>query len=118
MAALDELIGLRVARVLTSGQTGSAPEGAHLIAKLVQLARGQVVVMAGAGVRAGNVAALVRITGVREVHLSASSPTPSRMQWHRPGVAMGAGGSREGELRVTDPAAVAAVVAALRPDHR
>jgi len=112
-AALRELIDLGVSRVLTSGQAASAPAGADLIARLVQLARGRIAVMAGAGVRPDNVAALVRATGVQEVHLSASTWTPSRMQWHRPGVAMGQG-SREREHRVTDPAKVAAVVAALR----
>lgn len=112
-AALTVLLELGVTRVLTSGQAETAAKGSACIARLVQLARGRIAVMAGAGVNADNVAALVRTTGVTEVHLSASTWTPSRMQWHRPDVAMGSA-ARERELRVTDPGAVAAVVRALR----
>jgi copper homeostasis protein len=113
-AALQELIELGVSRVLTSGQAASAPLGSTLIARLVQRAQGRIAVVAGAGVRPDSVVALVRATGVGEVHLSASTWTPSRMRWHRPGIAMGQG-ARERENRATDPATVAAVVAALRP---
>jgi copper homeostasis protein len=112
-AAFAVLLELGVARVLTSGQAATAPQGSACIARLVQLARDRIAVMAGAGVNGDNVAALVRTTGVLDVHLSASAWTASPMQWHRPEVAMGSA-ARERELRVTDPGAVAAVVRALR----
>jgi len=66
--ALDDLLGLGVDRVLTSGGAPSAAQGAAAIAALVRQAGDALVVMAGGGVRAANVGALVRATGVREVH--------------------------------------------------
>ncbi len=68
--ALDTLIAVGATRVLTSGGRRSAPEGAAKIAELVRLAAGRIGIMAGGGVNATNVAELVRISGVREVHLS------------------------------------------------
>ncbi|HEV8400812.1 MAG TPA: copper homeostasis protein CutC [Gemmatimonadales bacterium] len=68
--ALESIIGLGAARVLTSGGAASAPEGAAKIAELVRVAAGRIGIMAGGGVNASNVAELVRATGVREVHLS------------------------------------------------
>ena len=69
--ALETLIGLGAARVLTSGQATTAPEGAAMIGRLVRLAAGRIGILAGAGIDGDNVAALVRTSGVREVHLSA-----------------------------------------------
>jgi copper homeostasis protein len=66
--ALDALLALSVDRVLTSGGAETAAGGATTIARMVARAGDALVVMAGGGVRAHNVAALVRQTGVREVH--------------------------------------------------
>lgn len=62
---------LGVERLLTSGQQNSAVEGADLIAKIVSQ-RGNVTIMPGAGVRPENVAELIRATGAREIHGTAS----------------------------------------------
>jgi copper homeostasis protein len=66
--ALEALLGLGVDRVLTSGGAATAAQGADAIAALARQAGDAIVVMAGGGVRAFNVAPLVRATGVREVH--------------------------------------------------
>jgi len=68
--ALETLIALGAARVLTSGGAAGAPEGAAKIAELVRRAAGRIAIMAGGGVNATNVAELVRATGVHEVHFS------------------------------------------------
>lgn len=68
--ALETLIALGTTRVLTSGRSTTAPEGAATIAKLVRLAAGRIGILAGGGINGDNVAALVRTSGVREVHLS------------------------------------------------
>jgi copper homeostasis protein len=73
--ALDCLLELGVDRVLTSGQAASARDGAKLIRALVQQAGMRLSVMAGAGIRAQDVAMLVQATGVREIHASASEVT-------------------------------------------
>lgn len=67
-AALDELVSLGVARVLTSGGAATALEGAETIARLVRHARERIVVVAGGGVRLHNIGNVVALTGVREVH--------------------------------------------------
>lgn len=110
--ALADLVAAGVARVLTSGQAASAPAGAACIARLVQRAEDRIVVMAGGGVRADNVRALVDATGVREVHLSASARAPGPMQFRRAEVAMGTDDDQS-RRRVTDGTAIAAVLAAL-----
>jgi copper homeostasis protein len=68
LASLDTLISLGVARVLTSGGVATASEGAEVLATLVARAEGRIGILAGGGVRAGNVADIVRRSGVREVH--------------------------------------------------
>ena len=84
--ALDALLALGVDRVLTSGGAPTAVLGAEAIAALVRRAGDALVVMAGGGVRAHNVADLVRATGVREVHATLlPTPAPSweeARRWH------------------------------------
>ena len=66
--ALDELLGIGVSRVLTSGGAKTAGEGAPNLARLVQRSRGRIAILAGGKIRADNVAELVARTGVAEVH--------------------------------------------------
>jgi copper homeostasis protein len=78
-AALERLVELGVARVLTSGQAPTAPEGATRLARLVERAGRRIEVVPGGGVRAHNAAELVRRTGARVVHSSLGPgrpPTP------------------------------------------
>ena len=67
-AALEDLIELGIARVLTSGGGVSALAGAANIAALVRQARDRIIIVAGGGVRAPNVRELLDHTAVREVH--------------------------------------------------
>ena len=60
----------RVRPLLTSGQADVAPAGAAMLRRLVEHAAGRLVVLAGGGVRADNVARLVAESGVLEVHFS------------------------------------------------
>lgn len=66
--SLDVLMQLGVERVLTSGGSATAPEGANTIARMVARAGPDLTVMAGGGVRRANVRELVERTGVWEVH--------------------------------------------------
>ena len=113
-ATLEELVCGGVDRLLTSGQERTASEGAALLRELVARAGDRIVVMAGAGVRAENVRALVEATGVREVHASARSPRASAMRHRNDRVALGAGAAGcESERLVTDEAEVRALARAL-----
>jgi copper homeostasis protein len=100
--ALETIAALGCERVLTSGGQASAMEGAALIRALVAQAAGRVSVMPGAGVDAGNLAALAAATGASEFHASAKRQLPSGMR-HRPaGLAEMQGGelrSDEGQIR-------------------
>jgi copper homeostasis protein len=67
-AALEDLVTAGVRRVLTSGAAPTALEGADRLAALVEQGAGRLTVLAGGGVRAHNVRALLVRTGVTEVH--------------------------------------------------
>jgi copper homeostasis protein len=76
-AALDDVIALGAARILTSGGSTTALDGAEKLAELVVRARGRIGILAGGGVRPANVAEIVRRTGVTEVHLRAGAVVQS-----------------------------------------
>ena len=75
-AALEQAIALGFDRVLTSGGAPTAPEGAATLRLLAASAAGRIVVVAGSGVRPGNVGGLLRATGVGEVHASCRAAAP------------------------------------------
>jgi len=111
---LEELVELGVERVLTSGGAPDVQAGEEELRRLVDLAAGRIVVMAGGGVRAGTVARLVEATGVPEVHLSARGMEPSGMRYRNPGCDLGSGRiPGEYELARTDPEVVRATVSVL-----
>jgi len=68
--ALDQVMETGADRVLTSGGKKSAAEAKDVLARLVQAANGTTRIMAGGGIRRGNVHELVMATDVREVHTS------------------------------------------------
>lgn len=73
LAALEEVIALGCDRLLTSGHAPDAYAGRALIGELVRRAAGRIVVMAGCGVRPGNIAAIARDSGAPEFHSSCVS---------------------------------------------
>ncbi|AWO00516.1 copper homeostasis protein CutC [Chitinophaga alhagiae] len=87
--ALEDIIETGCERILTSGQRNTAPEGAPLIQQLVEKAAGRIAIMAGSGVRAGNVAALAAATKAEEYHTTAKDYVDSRMRFRNPHVSMG-----------------------------
>lgn len=68
--AIEQLIELGIDRVLTSGGKEKATEGAALLASLQRDYGARIEILAGSGVNAGNAAALMEQTGVRQVHSS------------------------------------------------
>ncbi|PPJ41326.1 MULTISPECIES: copper homeostasis protein CutC [unclassified Pseudoxanthomonas] len=82
--ALEQVIELGFTRVLTSGGTSTAVEGADAIAARVRQAAERIVVMPGAGITADNVVALARATGAREFHASAKTSRSSAMRFQVP----------------------------------
>lgn len=66
--ALEQLIDLGVSRILTSGGSATALEGADAIATLVDWSRNRIAIMAGGGIREHNVRDVIARTGVSEIH--------------------------------------------------
>lgn len=110
--ALEQIIALGCDRVLTSGRHASAHEGREVLGQLVRQAAGRIIILAGAGVSAKNVAEIVRASGVTEVHSSARRAQQSLMEYRQSGVSMGAPGTDEFTRMVTHPEAVAEIIAA------
>lgn len=88
--ALEEIIALGADYLLTSGQQQSAMAGSDLLADLIRQAGDRIVIMPGGGVNAENIRQLARLTGAVEFHSSGRRPMPSRMQFRRENVFMGA----------------------------
>jgi copper homeostasis protein len=82
--ALEAIIALGCERVLTSGGHATALDGARVIASLVKQAGERIKVMAGAGIRPGNLAEVARLTGAHEFHGSARAPRRSPMRYLNP----------------------------------
>lgn len=106
--ALEQVIGLGFARVLTSGGCATAVDGAGNVAAHVRRAAGRIVVMPGAGIDAGNIAMLAARTGAREFHASAKAPRMSAMRFRAPALA-----GLTADWTETDPAHVRALRVAL-----
>ena len=75
-AALEDVVALGCQRILTSGGADDALRGAAVIAADIARANGRLALMAGAGLTVGNIADVVRVSGVREVHASAKVLQP------------------------------------------
>lgn len=79
MQALDQAISLGFARVLTSGAKPQAPLGVDMIRQMIARAAGRIQIMPGCGLHAGNVAEMVRATGVSDVHAACLAPAPGAL---------------------------------------
>lgn len=98
--ALEDLIGLGVDRVLTSGQEVSVSEGADLLAELVGIAGDRIIVMPGCGINERNFARLHARIGAKEYHVHLPGAVRSRMVFHPDHIHMG-GVLRQSEFTET-----------------
>ena len=105
LVAVDDLINLGTTRVLTSGGASRALDGADALAQLARRAAGRLQVMAGGGVRLGDIAALAA-TGIDAVHLSARA-------FQRADDGTGPGGG-PGDVEITSAEIVRAAAQAVR----
>lgn len=120
--ALEQLVALGVTRVLTSGQRATAWEGRATIAALQRQGDGRIIVMAGGGIAPSHTEALVRETGVVEVHVRAAMAWRDDASWSAPPVSFRKAPPDSAQARwMTDPVKVAAIKvaaeAACIPDH-
>lgn len=94
--ALEACVECGCDRILTSGMAPSAAEGAPVIKRLVDAAKGRISIMAGAGITVQNVADTLVATGVDEVHASGRVKRAGRMDY-RPDRIVYMGGEKVNE---------------------
>lgn len=82
--AMEQLIEIGCERILTSGQTPSAPDGVELIAQLNKAAAERIIIMPGSGVRKDNIRMIAEKTGCIEFHSSLRGKTKSAMEFLHP----------------------------------
>jgi len=87
--ALEDLIELKVQRVLTSGGAPNAPLGIEKLAQLVKQANGRIAIMPGAGINESNIQELITKTGAKEFHASAKGFVASKMEYRNTETKMG-----------------------------
>ena len=93
--ALEEVCATGANRLLTSGGEQTSRQGCETIARLVQQARGRIVIMPGSGIKPENARALVEQTGAKEIHVGLRSSVPSPMLHRNPRISMGSVEGRE-----------------------
>ena len=87
--AMESIISLGFARILTSGQSKSAKAGIEVIKILLQKAENRITIIAGSGINDKNLETILRETKVREIHASASKVVKSKMEVVHETVSMG-----------------------------
>lgn len=67
-AAIDELVELKVDRILTKGGVGDAISNKDFLKELVQYSNGRIIIMPGKGVNVENRDFILEYTGANEIH--------------------------------------------------
>ena len=67
-SALEDIIGLGIERLLTSGHHITAYDGRFALKSLIDQARGRIVVMPGCGITPSNLEEIAKETGATEFH--------------------------------------------------
>lgn len=96
--SLEDIISIGADRILTSGLKPTALEGKQLIKKLVEKAKSRVIILAGSGITDLNVASVIEVTGVNEVHMTAHTFKDSEMKYKSDAVKF-CGNSRESDYK-------------------
>lgn len=91
--ALEQLIDLKVDRILTSGGQQTASKGMDLLKQLIEKAEGRILIMPGSGVNEENIAQLREWTKATEFHCSSKVLVRGQMNYQNPNISMGGEGS-------------------------
>lgn len=106
-AALDTAVALGFDRILTSGGQPQAVDAVPMLTTLVEKAAGRIVILAGSGVSAATLPAILR-SGVTEVHASCRAALPEQ------DATLTRFGFSPPTVKATDVETVAALVGRLR----
>ncbi len=93
--ALEQLIEIKVSRILTSGQKQSAESGADLLSEIVKQADERITIMPGAGINVNNIIPLIKKTKATEYHFSGKKSFPSNMVYINKNISMGSSNNIE-----------------------
>lgn len=118
LEALEVLIACGVDRVLTSGQHGSALEGAQTLRRLVAAAGDRITILGCGGLRPHNVVRVLEVVPLQEVHFSALQPVPSPMDAGCPQVRFTKAGDMEDVRQTTSGEQVRQMVELVRTSGR
>lgn len=103
LKALDDLLHLKIDRLLTSGQQKTALLGANLIRELILMAKEKLTIMPGGGINPGNIRDIAKITGAKEFHSSALIKIESKMDFRKKDISMAKKQAlSEFEIRIAD----------------
>ncbi len=101
--SMETLISLGFDRVLTSGQDSTALEGLPLIQKLVEQAKGRIIIVPGGNITVRNLERILKGSGTVEFHCSSRSTRESVATYRNHSVTMGASfGPPEFSIKVAD----------------
>lgn len=102
--ALEDCIEVGFDRILTSGQQLQALQGVDLIRELIVKANGRIAIMPGSGANESTVTEIVKTSGAKEIHFSATTFKESPMAYRNTAIAgMGSDEGSEFKLRSVDP---------------
>jgi len=77
--SLEDIIGLGIERLLTSGQQQTALQGNTLISELIEKAQNRIIIMPGSGINENNIAEMVQSTHAKEYHMSLRKTVDGKM---------------------------------------
>ena len=110
-AAMEDLIGIGMDRILSSGGKNKAPDGNELIRQLIEKADGRIMIMPGSGVNEETIENLRDHTGATEFHVTGRSLYPGEMIFRNPDVSMGDNITvPEYDQWITDPERISKIV--------
>ena len=76
-ASLEEVIQTGASRILTSAGQPRATDGLQTLARLIQKARGRILIMPCGGIDSGNILRVVQTTLAQEIHSSIGTSLPN-----------------------------------------
>lgn len=100
--ALNDLIDLKIDRLLTSGLKNTAMEGVDIIKELIEFAGDKIIIMPGSGINEDNILQMIQYTNAKEYHVSARKKIKSKMEFINNAVSMGKSDLSEYEISITD----------------
>jgi copper homeostasis protein len=108
---LDQLIELKIDRLLTSGQKNKAIQGAPLINKLITKSNNKIEIMPGSGINVDNFIELAQKTGAKNFHLTGRKKVNSLMNYQNKEVLLsGSNQNADFEWAITDKEMIKKIV--------